>query len=156
MKTGSKSAQGLPILVTAANAPQIQLVLDTIQGRAFAEILTASEVVQLAATAESALETAGIAATYRPGSIFCWTPSGPSANAYKYGRDGTSVALERKSSGWQMIRAFRITVWPKQRGRQVLTLTPTQKQIVLRLTMREYSISLEEARTAVDQIAKAA
>mgnify|MGYP000556543205 FL=1 len=64
--------------------------------------------------------------------------------------------LERKASGWSLVRAFRVTVWPKQRGRELLTLNPVQKRVVLRLTMRAYAITVDEARNALDDLAKAA
>jgi len=146
----------LPILVKQANLGLIQSVLDRVQGRAYADILSSKDVVQIAVAAESALESSGIAASYRAGATFSSTPCGPSANAYRYSREGTSVVLERKASGWSVVRAFRITVWPKQRGRELLTITPMQKRVVLRLAMRAYAITVDEARNALDDLAKAA
>lgn len=156
MKPTIKSGPNLRILAVEANLALIQSALDEIQGRAYADTLTAKDVIDLAAAAESAMDNTGIAASYRQGATFSSTPSGPSANAYKYGRVGTAVVLERKSRGWSLIRAIRVTVWPKQRGRDVLTITPAQKVVIFRLAMRAYSITLDEARSALDDLAKAA
>ena len=146
----------LPIPVKEANSDLIQSVLDCVQGRAHADILSSRDVLQIAVAGESALESSGIASSYRPGATFSSTPSGPSANAYRYSREGTSVVLERKASGWSLVRAFRVTVWPKQRGRELLTITSMQKRVVLRLAMRAYAITVDEARSALDDLAKAA
>lgn len=156
MKQAVVPVDRLPILVKEANSELIQSVLDRVQGRAHADILSSSDVLQIAVSAESALESSGIASSYRSGATFSSTPCGPSANAYRYSREGTSVVLERKASGWSLVRAFRVTVWPKQRGRELLTITPVQKRVVLRLAMRAYAITVDEARSALDELAKAA
>lgn len=156
MKQAVVPVDRLPIPIKEANSDLIQSVLDRIQGRAHADILSSKDVLRIAAAAESALESGGIASSYRPGATFSSTPSGPSANSYRYSREGTSVVLERKASGWSLVRAFRVTVWPKQRGRELLTLNPVQKRVVLRLTMRAYAITVDEARNALDDLAKAA
>lgn len=147
---------GLPIAIDPKNRALLQQCLDTLQGRAYADVLTADDVMNHANAAERSLESAGIAPSYRIGASFSVSPSGPSANAYKYSRDGTVIQLERKSRGWLLVRAFRVTVWPRQRGRQVLTMTFQQKRLVLRSAIRAHGISLEEACLAIDELRSAA
>lgn len=144
-----------PVAITAENTEELSAALDRIQGTAHADILSIADLVHLASAAERRLENAGIAASYRAGAILHVTPSGPSCTAYKYARLGTAVQLERKASGWILMRAYRTKAWPRQVGRQKLTLTPRQKMHVLKNTMKAHEITVAEAHVAVEMIAKA-
>lgn len=145
-----------PIGLTAESTEELSAALDRIQGTARADILSVADLFHLTSAAERKLENAGIAASYRAGAMLHVTPSGPSCTAYKYARLGTAVQLERKASGWVLVRAYRTKAWPRQVGRQQLTLTPRQKQHVLKNAMKAHGITTAEALVAVEMIAKAA
>jgi len=143
-----------PIAVVAENSVELASALRSTQGAAHADILTVADLLHLASSAERKMEAAGIAASYRVGATLHSTPSGPSCNAYKYPRLGTAVFLERKSAAWTLMRAYRLTTWPRQVGRQLLVLTVRQKQHVLKHAMRTHGITSTEATVAIAVIAQ--
>lgn len=143
------------IVICKENVESLSEALARIQGSAHADILCADDLLHFAGAAERKLENAGIAASYRTGAVLHVTPSGPSCTAYKYARLGTAVQMERKAFAWTLVRAYRTKAWPRQIGRQQLTLTPRQKLLVLRNTMKTHGISVAEANVAVAMIAKA-
>lgn len=144
------------IAICKENEEGLSEALARIQGSAHADILCADDLLLLAGAAERRLENAGIAASYRAGAVLHVTPSGPSCTAYKYARLGTAVQMERKASAWTLVRAYRTKAWPRQIGRQQLTLTARQKLYVLKNTMKAHGITVAEAHVAVEMIAKAA
>jgi hypothetical protein len=153
--TSSQATEKIkPIAITAENTEELSAVLDRIQGTARADILSVADLIHLTNAAERRLEHAGIASSYRTGATLHATPSGSGCTAYKYARAGTAVFLERKSAAWVLVRAYRLTTWPRQIGRQTLTLTPRQKQHVLRHAMKAHGITTTEAAIAIATIAK--
>lgn len=143
------------IAISKDNTESLSEVLARIQGNAHADILCAADLLHFAGAAERKLESAGIAASYRAGAVLHVTPSGPSCTAYKYARLGTAVQLDRKASTWTLVRAYRTNAWPRQVGRQQLTLTPRQKLHVLKHAMKAHGITVAEANVAIAMIAKA-
>lgn len=144
-----------PIAISNENTEILSEVLARIQGRAHADILCAADLLHFASAAERKLENAGIAPSYRAGAMLHVTPSGPSCTAYRYARLGTAVQLDRKASAWMLVRAYRINAWPRQVGRQQLTLTHRQKLHVLKHAMKAHGITATEATVAIAMIAKA-
>lgn len=143
------------IAICKENAERLSEALARIRGSAHADILCADDLLHLAGAAERRLENAGIAASYRAGAVLHVTPTGPSCTAYKYARLGTAVQMERKASAWTLVRAYRTKAWPRQIGRQQLTLTARQKLHVLKNTMKAHGITAAEANVAIEMIAKA-
>jgi hypothetical protein len=143
------------IAICKENTEILAEALARVQGNAHADILCVDDLLHFAGAAERKLENAGIAASYRAGAILHVTPSGPSCTAYKYARLGTAVQLDRKASAWTLVRAYRTNAWPRQVGRQQLTLTPRQKLHVLKNTMKAHGITVAEAHVAVEMLAKA-
>lgn len=152
--SGQPNATFPQITICKEKLQELSAALATIQGTARADILVGNDLLHFAEAAERKLEQAGIAASYRAGAALHVTPSGPSCTAYKYARLGTAVHLERKASGWVIVDALRQKAWPRQQGRQQLTLTPRQKQLVLKHVMKAYDIDAMEARNAVDSLRK--
>jgi len=153
---GSQAKAKFPqIAICTQKLDALSAALDSIQGNARADVLVGSDLLQFAEAAERKMEHAGIAASYRSGATLRVTPSGPSCTAYKYARMGTAVRLERKASGWIIVDAVRQKAWPRQQGRQQLTLTPRQKQLVLKHAMSIYGIDAVEARAAIEGLEKA-
>lgn len=136
-----RSVKRLNILITDENVQSIQSILDTAQGKAYADILSFADIVDLAQDAESALEVAGIPASFRKGAIYKVTPSGPTASAYRYTRIGTTVVIERSKSGWALIAISRNNVWPREKGKYTLTMTIDQKLRALHRFMKNFDIS---------------
>jgi hypothetical protein len=134
------------ILIDQSNREVIQANLDRIQGHGYADILTIKHLIGLAEDAESALAEAEIAASYRSGARYEFSPSGPTANSYKYSRLGTAVVLERRKRGWFLIDLARISVWPRQKGKTNLVLADEQKRLVLLRVMSFYKIYLKDVR----------
>lgn len=138
----AKPSQKPPnILVNDENIQNIQSVLDTAQGKAFADILSASDIIDLAHHGERALEVAGIPVSFRKGAIYSVTPSGPVANAYRYARTGTAIVMERRKSCWVLIAISRNSVWPRENGRRILTMTTDQKRRALHRFMKKFDVS---------------
>lgn len=153
-KLGSET-DFFPIAITSENTQKLSEALEHIQGSARADILCAADLLHFARAADRKLESAGIAPSYRAGAILHVTPSGPSCSSYKYPRLGTAVHLVRKASTWVLVRAYRTSSWPRQVGRQQLTLTARQKQLVLKNAMKTHGITSAEAAIAIASIAKA-
>lgn len=142
----------LPLQIRDENVEVIQKILDDIQGRSHANILIAEEVIEFGEKAENLLETAQIARSYRAGSTFVIVPEGPYTKAYGYKQIGTLLRIERRAAGWFMTAAERVPTWPGQIRKEVLTLTPRQKTLVIRAAMREFQITVEEAAAALKEI----
>ncbi len=149
---GAGSAPARPILVCREHIEAISDVLAKIQGIARADILTASDLLDFADTAERALAEAGIAGAHRSGAALYVTPSGASSAAYKFRRLGTALNMVRKTSGWFLLSVYRQSAWPKQRGEQRLTLTARQKALTIKSVMKRYGISIQEAGLALHEL----
>ena len=79
-------------------------------------------------------------------------PKGPSAKAYVYRQTGTLLRMERRAGGWFMTAAERVTTWPGQIRKEVLSLTSRQKTLVIRAALREFRITVEEAAFGLKEI----
>lgn len=51
-----------------------------------------------------------------------------------------------------MTAAERVPTWPSQLRKEVLTLTPRQKTLVIRAALREFRITVEEAAFGLKEI----
>lgn len=142
----------LPVQISDKNVDLIQKILGQIQGRSHANILIAHDVIEFGKKAESLLETAQIARTYRVGSTFMVVPKGPYAKAYEYPQTGTLLRMERRAKGWFMTAAERVTTWPGQSRKEVLSLTSRQKTLVIRAALRDFQITVEEAVLGLKEI----
>lgn len=142
----------LPVQISDQNVDLIQKILGEIQGRSHANILIAQDVIEFGKKAESRLEAAQIARSYRVGCTFMVVPEGPYAKAYGYKQTGTLLRMERRASGWFMTAAERVPTWPGQIRKEVLSLTSRQKTLVIRAALREFRITVEEAASGLKEI----
>ena len=138
------------------NMDLIQTFLNETQGRSHANILLAPKIIEFAKHAETLLELAHIAKSYRSGCKFTVVPAGPYANSYKYKQTGTLLRIERRVSGWFMTAAVRVETWPGQLQKEFLTLSERQKFLVMRASLRIYDISVAEAVSGLQKINPAA
>jgi hypothetical protein len=139
-----KSSGKLNILVAEEHRESLQSALDQIQHNAYANVLGATTLLSHVEDAEDQLEEAEIANSHRAGATFSVTPSGPSANAYKFSQLGTAATFERKKGGWFLTHIERVTVWPRQSGKERLSISAKQKGIVISKLLKKFEISKNE------------
>ena len=144
----------LSILISAENSGKIQIILDAVQGRAYANILCSNAILSFATQAEQLLAKIPIAASYRAGSQFTSSPAGPEWRSYSYKRLGTVVHIERRKKGWYLTCIERMSTWPKQAGKETLALTKNQKFMAFYATLRQFDICQEDAYTALSRFSK--
>ena len=142
-------SKGLCIPISEENRAQIQAVLDEKQGPACADELTVDDLLNYALTAERELSKAGIARSYWAGATYRVSPSGPATKAYRYARTGTSLVILRKRDHWVLIMVERVSVWSRQKGGHVLTMTRAQRQRSLKRFFASADLTREEILMAV-------
>ena len=80
------------ILISAENAAELRLALDTNRGRAKVFPM-AFEIIAAAERAEKRLSAAGVAASSRAGCVYTHCEAGPTAKAYKYKKTVMQVSF---------------------------------------------------------------
>lgn len=129
------------IAITPANAAAIEAALAAVNGRASAHAFTSfEEVADLAASAEEAIADLNIPKTARAGAVWYQTSGAAVANAYKGTRQGTSVKLVRRTSGWHLEAAASATLYKEGGGAGRLHLTPTQRNEAVRRFEAGFSV----------------
>lgn len=114
------------------NYSNIVKAVNAAEGKSTVNLLTIKMVEELVKQAENRLDKLEIPKKYRAGAEFYFCPSGPSANAYKYGQGATSIRISRKSSDWFIEDISRTTVYPKSPKLLLLKLTVDQKDIAVK------------------------
>jgi hypothetical protein len=99
--------------ISLTKTDAINGTLATIQGKATVNLFDADRLARLAKTAEQQMEDMDIPKKYRAGAQYDFCDAGPTATAYKYKQSATLVTIERGASGWFLIEAQRVTVFPK-------------------------------------------
>lgn len=145
-KVKKTDAGKLNILVAEEHRDSLQTILEKIQGKAYANVLSVTSLLNFVKDAEALLADAEIANSYRAGATFKVTPNGPSSLSYGYAQLGTSVAFERKKSGWVLTHIERMKVWPRQTGKERLSISLKQKAIVVSQMLKKFEISKDELR----------
>lgn len=104
-----------------------------VNGKADSFTLNSSDAITASIDAEKALASKGVPKALRAGTHYTVSSAGPAANAYKYGAIGTRFTLRRNTKGdWSLVSVERITVHPKQSGREYLTVTLAARDAIIR------------------------
>lgn len=123
--------------ITTDNAAAINAKLASVNGKATSfTVCSAAAVAALAAEAEAMLEERGVPKALRRGCTYTYTPAGPTASAYKYAAKSTHVRLERRSSDWYLASASSCDVWPREKARSVLHITPAARDAMVAHALR--------------------
>ena len=117
----------LNLKIDDANKVGIEVALHAVNGKARAHAYTDfAEIVRLAEVAEQALAELGLPVKLRAGAAWSEASGSEVANAYNSRRDGTAVRLERRSTGWVLASAARVTLYKEGGGKGRLSLTQAQ------------------------------
>jgi hypothetical protein len=103
------------IKATPSSEAANQRLLDGIQNRATARILTFKLLLDLANEAEVLLAQQGLTKPLKVGARYHVGPEIP-VNAYKYPSESTTVDLIRRPGGWAIEHIERVTNWPIRGG----------------------------------------
>jgi hypothetical protein len=114
--------------------------LASAQPRASVNTIDTDRLVALAKLAETELYLLDLAPSSRTGATYTHHAGGPSANAYKYRQGCTQVQLVRKTDGWHLLQASRVSVYPKQSALNNLTLTQIQAARALAKFKSSFSV----------------
>jgi len=136
------------------NRAAIFHILATVNGRATSHTFTTyHEIEQIAAAAEKQVVDLVGSQKAAVGARLQATSGGKVANAYKYARSGTSVTIERRSTGWFLIDASEATLYADGGGARRLTLTAEQDKRAVELFRAGYSVAPAVVIEAVCEIA---
>lgn len=125
------------IRITDSNHAAIAAELAAVNGKATSfTIGSAVTVAALAAEAEAMLRRRGVPQTLRRGCTYSYTPAGPTASAYQYAAKSTHVKIERRSSDWYLVSASSCDVWPRDKERSVLHITPAARDAMIAHALR--------------------
>lgn len=117
------------VKITRKNADAIEKLLLEVNGRAHSFTITQfDEVEELAAEAERKLANILIKQD-RVGASATATGAGPSAKSYKHPVATTQLNLLRRSTGWFLVEAARVDVFPKTHARMATKIAPLQVRI---------------------------
>ena len=131
------------IKITPENFPAIVATLAAVNGKAAEHCYTtADEIESVAKAAENKLERLGLPKAERPGAKVFATSGAAVANAYKYGRKATYVAIERKGAGWYLIAVEPSSVF-KEGGATKMQLTKAQDERAIAALRKQYSVAAE-------------
>jgi hypothetical protein len=131
----------LNIKIDEASKAAIEAALHAINGKARAHAYTdLAEIVRLAEAAECALVALGLPKKLRTGAAWSDTSGSAVANAYDNRRDGTTVRLERRSTGWVLASAAKVTLYKEGGGQGRLSLTQAQADEATRRFQSQFHI----------------
>lgn len=120
------------IKVTAVNLEAISAQLEEVNGKATTHTYTAQEILALADQAGDAyLKSLGLPKTMWAGARLTALSGDACPKAYKYPRKATLAVLERRASGWFLVRLAADTVYP-QGGYVQVRVTSEQKAEAVR------------------------
>lgn len=131
----------LNIKINEANKVAIEAALHAVNGKSRTHTYTElTEIVRLAERAEDALAKVGLPLKLRTGAAWTETSGDEVANAYKNNRAGTAVRLERRSTGWVLASAAKVTLYKEGGGMGRLSLTQTQADEATRRFRWQFSV----------------
>lgn len=129
------------IKIDNANSSKIQEVLDRENGRAYAHVASAADVIALAARAEASLADRGIPMRQRTGSEASWCDKGPAAKSYGYKRTQTALKIVRGAGHhWFLTKAARVGVYPRQSEQYRITISATQRDHILKTALACFEV----------------
>jgi hypothetical protein len=113
--------------------PAIGAIFDAVNGKADSFTLRLTAALELAIDTERRLDAMGVPKAFRSGVEVYLSSAGPSASSYKYRAAGTEITLRRNSKGdYDLIKANRIEVSPKQASRSHITVSPAARDAIIR------------------------
>ena len=121
------------IKITTANAANGRATSHTVR--------CAGDVIAIADDAEARL--AALPKAERAGATLVHTPAGPWASAFKYAAQSTRLIMERRSTGWFLIIAERVEVYPRAPQRDAMTISGAQRDEIARRAVAEFNIRQE-------------
>lgn len=128
------------IKIVESNRDKIEASLHAVNGRARQHAYTDySEVAELTKRAEARMLKLGIAKSHHKDAKFRAVSGQRVPNAYKYARQATFVALERRSSAWWLVEVAATDIY-KEGGHEHLYLTPVQDDIAVSALRTKYAI----------------
>lgn len=129
------------IKIDHANSSKLQEVLDRENGRAYAHVASASDVIALAARAEAFLADRGIPLRQRSGSEAFWCDKGPAAKSYGYKRTQTALKIVRSTGRhWFLTKPARVGVYPQQREQYRITISATQRDHIIKTALACFEV----------------
>lgn len=138
----------LNIKINEANQVAVEVALHAVNGKSRAHTYTKlAEIARLAERAEVALVELGLPYKLRTGAAWSETSGDEVANAYNSRRDGTAVRLERRSTGWVLVSATKVTLYKEGGGKGRLSLTQAQADEVTRRFQSQFHIIKPVATT---------
>lgn len=140
IKLGDEKTHG-PDMAKTDLAAKIEAALAAVNGKADRHAYTtAREIFELAKQAEEKLDSLGIQKAERPGAVMYSISGGSVPNAYKYVRKATWVKLERRPSGWWIVKIEQ-AVARKEGGSDSLCLTKAQDEKAVTNFRKQYKLA---------------
>lgn len=129
------------IKITASNAAAIHAALKAVNGTAIQHAYTEFyELNSLALQAEAKLAQF-LNVKDRAGAAWTETSGAKVDKSYKNPRTATRVRLERKSGGWYLVGATKVTINEAGGGAGILTLTKAQDEAARAKFATQYSVA---------------
>lgn len=128
------------IKINIDNAQAINAALLAVNGKATAHTYcNAEDVIELAEKAEA--EVIGLVGSKKGavGAHVVFVSGLRVSNGYNYSREATTIAMERKSTGWFLIDIARENIYPEG-GYSKIFLTENQHQLAIGVLLKKYSV----------------
>lgn len=128
------------IKIEAKNKAAIESALKAVNGKSDAHAYTTMEEVVCVANDYEKKVVKLVGAKARAVGAIAYSESGGSVpDAYKYSRHGTSLKIERRSTGWFLVDVKQVEIY-KDGGRDRLFLTAEQDAAAIDELRKAYSI----------------
>jgi hypothetical protein len=125
------------IKITIDNTAKIEAALAAVNGKAVPFAISKyAEIEMVVVAAEKMIADKNMSKTESMGTIYCFSPAGPSAKGYKYSVKSTAVKIQRTSSGWNLIEVQQINIYPKRRCIETLIVSEKQAKIIQKKTLK--------------------
>ena len=138
--------------IKVTDIPAVIDFIKAVNGKAVQHTIPPREVIDLARTAEKALEKKGIAVSRRTGCEYEFTSAAPKAKSYKYAAVCTTVRFRRFREGWRIMSAERIKRFPGGESIEQVFISPTLidhiKAMAVAAVMKNVTPIKSEAKAA--------
>ena len=136
------------IKITPDNAQAIESALHDVNGRSTSHAYT--KYAEIAAVADDAEKTLGELLFKKDFSGAVWRETSGSvvANCYRGTRNGTAIAIERRSAAWFLVEIGQVPLFTNGGGRGHLTLTLLQDAAATAKLRARYSVAQQIALAA--------
>ena len=132
-----------PINIVPENDAWINDILLIANGKAATHTWNSYlDVIYAADEAEARLEKLGIPKVARKGATYIAQSGETLPNSYGHRARTTTVTITRKSKGWVLVSVAQSELYPRQRPRCQLVLTPEQDAAAVAVVRRAYSVQV--------------